>query len=319
MNADGKPVAYHFWDHHPAEWSISPKNRIRVPAEEVIHYYAGDRVMQSRGIPELASSLLTMHMHNQYSMAEVVAARIAAAKIGFFEKKASDAGFEGNERDENRNVKVKITPGTVETLPEGLEFKPWDPQHPTTAFPAFTKMLMRLIGAGADMSYETLANDREGVNYSSIRAGLLDDRDTWRIQQQDFIDVVDDRIMAWFIDSVWLSGLLQFDGLPEDLMPYMEYTGRAWAWIDPLKDMQANVLAVENGYQTRTQQLAANGNDFEETMEQFKYEKDFMAQLGLEFGTDTHGKADTATDGSADTEETTTGAAGSKGKQGEDE
>jgi lambda family phage portal protein len=318
MNPDGRPVAYHFWDHHPAEWSIAQKNRIRVPASEVIHLYAPDRVMQSRGVPEIASSLLCMHMHNQYTMAEVVAARIAAAKMGFFEKTASDAGFEGNSRDEDRNVKIKMSPGTTETLPEGLTFKPWDPQHPTTAFPSFTKMLMRLIGAGMDMSYETLANDREGVNYSSIRAGLLDDRDTWREWQQYFSETLCDRVMSWFIESAWLSGLLQLDGLPDDLMPYMEWTGRAWAWIDPLKDMQANVLAIENGLQTRTQQLAANGNDFEETMEAFKYEKDYMEQLGLEFGTDTHGKADTATNDSADDTETSGTASSSKGKDEND-
>jgi lambda family phage portal protein len=317
MNPDGRPIAYHFWDRHPAEVSISPKNRIRIPAEEIIHLYSPERVMQSRGVPEIASSLLHMHMHNQYSMAEVVAARIAAAKMGFFEKTASDAGFEGNERDENRNVKVKMSPGTTETLPEGLTFKPWDPQHPTTAFPAFTKMLMRLIGSGMDMSYETLANDREGVNYSSIRAGLLDDRDTWREWQQYFSEALCDRVIAWFLESIWLSGLLQFDGAPDDLFGYMEWTGRAWAWIDPLKDMQALTLAQENGLQTHTEQLAASGNDFEETMDQFAYEKKYKEQLGLQFGTDVHGKADTATDDSAETD--SAGASGSKTKQGEDE
>lgn len=299
-NIDGRPVAYHFWDRHPAEVSLSPKNRIRVPAEEVIHLYWPDRVMQSRGASELASSLLTMHMHNQYSMAEVVAARIAAAKMGFFEQTAPDGGFTGAELDQDRNVKVKINPGTAEQLPAGLKFTPWDPQHPTTAFPSFTKMLMRMIGAGVDMSYETLANDREGVNYSSIRAGLLDDRDSWREWQNYFSETLCDRVMMWFLESCWLSGLLDATVIPEEVIGYMEYTARAWAWIDPLKDMQANVLAIENGIVTRTEQLASVGNDFEETMETFKYEKDFMAQLGLQFGTDVHGKADTATDGTAD-------------------
>jgi lambda family phage portal protein len=296
QNPDGRPVAYHFWDRHPAEWSVSPKNRIRVPAEEVIHLYWPDRVMQSRGASEMAAALLPMHMLNQYSIAEVVAARIAAAKMGFFEKATSDSGFEGAERDEDQNIKVKISPGTAETLPPGVTFKPWDPQHPAAAFPAFVKMQQRHIGAGLDMSYETLGNDREGVNYSSIRAGLLDDRDTWREWQSYFADTLCDRVMFWFLESCWLSGLLPADVMPDDIAHFMEWTGRAWAWIDPLKDMQANVLAIENGIVTRTEQLAQAGNDFEETMEQFKYEKDFMAQLRLKFGTDVHGKADTATD-----------------------
>jgi lambda family phage portal protein len=297
---DGRPVAYHFWDKHPAEWSVSPRNRIRVPAEDVIHLYPIDRVMQSRGVSEMASSLLTMHMLSSYSMAEVVASRIAAAKMGFFTKQNSDAEFTGTERDADRNIKVKMNPGTLETLPDGMEFKQWDPQHPTSQFPAFCKMLMRLIGAGADQSYENLANDREGVNYSSIRAGLLDDRDSWRDWQQYFIEMMCQRVAGWFLESCWLSGLLPDDVVPEDIVDYMEWTGRAWAWIDPYKDMQATILANENGIQTRTQQLAEMGNDFEETMQQFKYEQDYVAQLELKFGTDVHGKADTATDDEAD-------------------
>jgi lambda family phage portal protein len=318
-NPDGRPVAYHFWDRHPAEVSLSPKNRIRVPAEEVAHLYWPDRVMQSRGASELASSLLTMHMHNSYSIAEVVAARISAAKMGFFVQKEGEGGYTGpggDDRDEERNIKVKINPGTAEQLPRGMEFQPWDPQHPTTAFPSFTKMLMRMIGAGVDMSYETLANDREGVNYSSIRAGLLDDRDSWREWQQYFIDALHDRVMLWFLESCWLSGLLAPDVIPEDTISHMEHTGRAWAWIDPMKDMQANILAIENGITTRTEQLASAGNDFEETMETFKYEKDFMQQLGLEFGTDVHGKADTATDTEADDAESSGSGGKSKNSDG---
>jgi len=296
VSPDGRPIAYHFWDRHPAEWSMSNRNRIRIAAEDVIHLYDPERVMQTRGVSEMASSLMTMHMHGQYSMAEVVAARVAAAKMGFFEKAGTDAGFEGTERDEQRNIKVKMSPGTVEQLPEGVTFKPWDPQHPTNAFPAFTKMLLRLCGSGMDISYETLANDREGVNYSSIRAGLLDDRDTWRIWQDYFSTELTGRVFQWFLESAWLSGLVPLDGTSDDYVDYAIWTGRAWAWIDPLKDAQAATLMQSNGLETHTAQLAQQGDDFEETMETFAYEKEFKKQLGLVFGTDVHGVADTAED-----------------------
>ncbi len=300
VNPDGRPVAYHFWSHHPAEWSMSNRQRIRVPAEDVIHLYEPERVMQTRGVSEMASSLLTMHQHGQYAMAEIVAARAAAAKMGFFEKAGTDAGYEGTERDEEQLIKMKMAPGTIEQLPEGVQFKAWDPQHPTNAFPAFTKMLLRLIGAGMDISYETLANDREGVNYSSIRAGLLDDRDTWRTWQDYFSDELTDRVFAWFLESAWLSGLIQLDGAPADYIDYAVWTGRAWAWIDPLKDAQSATLMRSNGLETHTSQLASQGEDFEEAMETFAYEKTVYAQLGLEFGTDMHGKADAIIDDDKD-------------------
>jgi lambda family phage portal protein len=302
----GKPVAYHLWKRHPAEYSTAPQFRIRVPAAEIIHLFTSERVGQTRGYPEFAPSMIAVHMQGRYAEAEVIAARIATEKMGFFESKAAEEGYTGP-RDEEEKLVMKSSPGTFEQLPEGLTFKPWDPQHPTQAFPFFMKSMLRLIGAGMDVSYEALANDREGVNYSSIRAGLLDERDTWGLEQDVFKDNFCGAVIEAWLTSAWLSSQVKLDGLPSDYFEYINFHARGWPWIDPLKDMQAAVLSVENGYESQTQQMAANGNDFEETMEQIKYEQDFIEELGVKIGTDTKGIADTANDVDADEAAATTG------------
>jgi lambda family phage portal protein len=295
----GKAIAYHFWNRHPAEYSISPLNRIRVPAEEVIHLYTPERVMQTRGMTQLAPSLLAVHHLGRYLDAELIASRVAANKMGFFVKKEGDSEYTG-ERDAQDNIRMKAEEGTFEQLPTGLEFQPFDPQHPTSAFGPFVKQATRMIGAGLDVSYESLANDREGVNYSSIRAGILDERDTWYTIQQWFIEEFNQVIFERWLEIAWLAGRVVLDQnrIPQDLIDLESFLWhpRGFAWVDPLKDMQAADLAVQNGYESQTQIMAENGNDFEETMKQRKYEQDFIAQLGLKIGTDTKGVADTASD-----------------------
>ena len=298
-DAYGKPVAYHLWKRHPAEYSTAPQARIRVPAEEIVHLFAPERVGQTRGYPEWAPSMISVHMQGKYVESEVIAARIATEKQGFFESAGGEEGYVGV-RDEEKRLSMTSSPGTFEQLPQGLTFKPWDPQHPTQAFPAFMKSVTRMIGAGMDVSYESLANDREGVNYSSIRAGLLDERDTWGVEQDLMKDNFCRAIAQRWLELAWLAGQVKIEGLPSDYFEYMFFHARGWPWVDPLKDMQAAVLAVENGYEAQSEQMAQSGNDFEETIDQIKYEQDYITESGVKLGTDTKGIADTATDTEAD-------------------
>lgn len=295
----GKPVAYHLWKRHPAEYSTAPQFRIRVPAEEIVHLYVPQRVGQTRGYPEWAPSMIPVHMVGRYAESEVIAARIATEKMGFFESTGGEEGYVG-ERDGENRLTMKAEAGLLEQLPQGLSFKPWDPQHPTQAFPAFMKSMLRMVGAGMDVSYESLANDREGVNYSSIRAGLLDERDTWGLEQDLMKETFCRAIAERWLEHAWLAGQVKLDGLPSDFNEYMNFHARGWPWVDPLKDMQAAVLAVENGYKAQSEQMAESGNDFEETIDQIKYEQDYIEESGVKLGTDTKGIADTATDTEAD-------------------
>jgi lambda family phage portal protein len=291
----GKPVAYYMWNRHPDEMSSAPRFRIRVDARDIIQLYVEQRVGQTRGFPEMAPSMLPIHMIGKYAEAEVIAARTAAEKQGFFERAADSAGYEG-ERDAEDNLIMKAEPGMLEELPTGVSFKPWDAQHPTHAFPFFMKSQIRMAGAGLDVSYEAFANDREGVNYSSIRAGLLDERDTWKTEQSVMKDNFCQPIFERFLENAWLAGIIKLDGLPSDYFGYANWHARGWPWVDPLKDIQAAVLANENGYVTKSQQMGENGNDFEETIDEIKYEQDYITESGVKLGTDTKGVADTADD-----------------------
>ena len=58
-----------------------------------------------------------------------------------------------------------------------------DPRFPTNTHKEFMQSVLRNISSALLVMYPSLANDLEGVNFSSIRAGLVDERDMWRIVQ----------------------------------------------------------------------------------------------------------------------------------------
>jgi len=172
----GAVVGYHV-SHRAAGEALASAGRYFVPAADMLHLYSPDRVNQTRGVTWLHSIMVPAHMLAAYEESEAVAARVASAKMGFWEKQGDSVA--GDISGETQPATTEANPGTFEIGPAGYTFKSWEPDHPTTQFPSFVKQILRRIAAGISVFYNTLANDAERVTYSSLRGFSLLERD-WR-------------------------------------------------------------------------------------------------------------------------------------------
>jgi lambda family phage portal protein len=281
----GRPLAYWFWDRHPTDLiNISARKRIRIPADEIIHFFDQERSMQSRGTTWLNSVMMPAKMLDGYVEAEVVAARIGSSKMGFFQMK--DAADSEPPVSDGTNPRAKIemeaSPGTFEELPPGYEFKEWNPEHPATAFPNFLKAMGRWIAAGLGVGYNALCDDLEGVNYSSIRAAMLVERDEWRALQSLWIPRFLENIYVEWLTWAQLSGQLVIDdGRDAESFLDVTFVPRGWQWVDPLKDVNASVAEIDNGLNSRQRVCAESGDDFEEIANELLEEQELIDELGL--------------------------------------
>jgi len=283
----GKATAYYLYEKHPTDLSSSLSQKlVRVPAEEIIHLYLPDRISQTRGIPWMHAAMTGLKMLGGYEEAELVAARLGAAKGGFYNRPAGEEMITGAEGSTPENPIQEVTPGMFEVLPEGWSFSPFDPTHPTTAFKDFVKAILRGISSGFDVSYAYLANDLEGVNYSSIRAGVLDERDMWMGLQSWFIESVLEDIYKEWLWMALLSGKVKLPFAKFDKFHAPQWMPRRWAWVDPLKDMHANLLAIKAGLKSPSMVAAEMGNDIEEVYEAIKRDEELRKRLGITTATD---------------------------------
>jgi lambda family phage portal protein len=290
-----KPVAYYLLGNHPGDtlFNADFKRRVRVPAEEIIHPFRTERPDQTRGIPWLVSSMARLKMLDGYAEAELVAARTGAAKMGFFTKKTAE-GWTG-EIDDDGNLPVDAAPGTIEELPAGVDFTSWDSNHPNSGYGDFVKSCLRGVATSLGISYNSLSNDLEGVNYSSIRAGLIEEREVWKAIQRFMIEHVLERVFTAWLEIELLSGRL---GLPFDKIwkfNVPEFRGRRWAWVDPKKDMEAAVIAMNNRISPLRDIIADGGGDVYEVLAKFKEDEDLAASLGISLTADDGGSGDAAT------------------------
>ncbi len=290
INAFGTPVAYHLLTKHPGEnvyATYSGRMYERVPAEDVYHHFISDRPEQNRGLPWMHSAIIRLQNLGGYEEAAVIAARFGAAKMGFFTTPDGDGTALADDTDAQGNLIQEADPGVFSVLPPGYDFKNFDPEYPHAMFGDFVKANLRGIASGLGVAYNTLSNDLEGVNFSSIRTGVLEERDNWMVIQRWVIETWLDDLFSTWLKFALASGAVKLpngSALPVakfDKFNAGTWQGRKWQWVDPTKDMQANILAINSNLKTRTDVASEQGRDFEEVAQQLAREQELMQALGL--------------------------------------
>ena len=304
VNQYGRPQAYYLWSGHPNDLWGGQRERVRVPAAFIIHTFNAERPTQTRGYTPASSVMLEVKQLDGFDEATSVAARWAAAKLGVIQSQAAD-GFAGDDEDSNGSDTNSDgtnyssgAPGEFLQLDEGDTLNFIDPRFPTNTYKDYTRTKIRRIATGLLVSYPTLGNDLENVNFSSIRAGLLDERDHWRILQRWFIDHFLQPIYDAWLKTARLTVLRDLV-LTDDQWEQITWRARGWEWVDPVKDAAAAILRLQNGLSTYARELANMGLDFEEVMDERAAEQKFIENLKLVLGTDIRGVADAASDPNA--------------------
>ena len=277
VNKYGKPIAYHLFKKHPFDntYPRPSQEYIRVPADEIIHAYLPQRAEQTRGVSLIAPVMANMKMLNGYYEAEIVAARVGASKMGFITSGDGDGYVGDGEMEDTFNPTMNAQAGVFEQLPAGMDFKAFDPTHPTSAFESFTTSVLRSIASGLNISYHALTNDLTSVNYSSIRQGALEDRSMYQLYQQFVIDHFINPIFKSWLEMAMSTGYINLPIAKFDKFSNaINYIPRSFSWIDPLKEMQANVVGLQNGITTYSDIVSSYGKDVEEIFEQHQKEKE---------------------------------------------
>jgi len=176
----GRAVAYHFLQDVDS-WGTAT-GRITIPADEICHYYRMEFVGQARGFPMASAAILDMNMSAGYREAELIAARVAACQMGVWERPANATGKITFDGTENEKAMMDMEPGKFAIAPKGWTMKQLNPTHPGQNLPGFLKAIARSVASGLEVSYNEFANDLEGVNFSSLRAGTLSERDGWKME-----------------------------------------------------------------------------------------------------------------------------------------
>lgn len=302
FNGIGKRVAYHFWRRHPGSdkqfLTASVGETVAVPAEQVLHIFNPIQAGQIRGLPHTLSGIVTMAILDLYEDAELERKRVAAL-FGAFVTKEDDEGagsiFDRTAVDGANPPGIEpsdsfaLEPGATVELRPGEDIKFAEPADVGGNYEAFMIRNLLKAAAGYGIPYAAMTGDLRQANYGSIRAGL--------VQFRRFISQLQNHVMifqlcrpVWqrWMDSAVLVGAIegmqrsQYVSDPRSILRVKWITPR-WEWVDPLKDRQAEKVAVDNGYKPRSAVIEAEGYDPEEVDETIAADRDRAEALDLQF------------------------------------
>lgn len=287
----GKPVAYYFRVDADDSYSgvVHNSNTYeRIPADEIIHLFAPNMINQPRGLSWMGTALQRLRQLNKYEEAAVINANIGASKMGFFEADPDvvDPDTDFDEDDFEDNFPMDAEPGTFDALPVGWKFNKWDPQYPQGEFEGFYKTILHVVATGLGVSYSSLSGDLSKVNYSSIRAGVLDERDLWIELQSWLIEKLIQPVFEEWVSIAVLAQALTIGLTPlraERIDQYMQarYQGRRWKWADPQKEVTASRDEQDGLMKSTSSVIREQGGDPDEVFEEIKEEQEKWAELGI--------------------------------------
>jgi lambda family phage portal protein len=279
LNPRGQHVAYHLLTSHPGDstWVTSGRRYVRIPADEMDLLYHIWEPGQNRGLPWAHASLLEMHQIGGYRESQLVAARIGASNMAFYER---DPDLEAaDDFNADGDFIMELEAGQASVVPEGYKVTQTN-FAPPSGMADFQKAALRGSAAGMDVNYNTLGNDYEGVSYSSMRQAVLDDREGWKRKQRWLIENLASKIYRrWLRTALLKSALPGLNASDLQQLSKHKFQGRRWQWVDPLKDEQAIGAAIKNGTADPMRVLSEKGLDLDELAEGYGAWLDRMEPL----------------------------------------
>jgi lambda family phage portal protein len=279
----GRRAAYWLFPDHPGDISAAlsaSRASVRVPAGDVIHLFRRDRVQQ-RGVPWGAPVIRALRDLDDWTNAELVRKKTEACLVGIVTA-ADDAeqGIAPSVVDSAGKVVEQFEPGLI-AYARGAKDIEFNQPAAVAGVSEWLRAQLHIIAAGWCIPYELLTGDLSQVNYSSIRAGLVEFRRlVGAIQWQLVIPVFCQPVWDWFIESAWAAGLI-----PEPAAA-VEWQPDGFEAVDPQKDATADLMEIRMGTKTLRQAIAQRGWNPDALLEEIARTNADLDRLGIVLDSD---------------------------------
>ncbi|WP_375630410.1 MULTISPECIES: phage portal protein [unclassified Bartonella] len=298
FNASGKRVAYHFWEHHPyddvpANMAFESQERVRVPAEMVIHIKERRIAGQLRGSPKITRAMTKIFQLESYDDAELDRKRTAALFAAFVKDNSPNVAKLSDNRDKNDVEEEYEAPaialGASLYLGENKEVTFSNPVEVGGSYEAFQFRNILKICAALNMPYAVVTGDVTRGNFSNVRTSIIQFRRHVKQWREHIIAFQFNRIV-WerFVEMAVLAGCVNLPGWEENPLPWLQCESFAppLEMIDPNKDISAEKEEIRAGLKTRRMALAERGFDIDSIHAEMQEEHTDARARGLSFDTD---------------------------------
>lgn len=293
VDDNGLVQAYHIRNTYPFQMTADKTEWVRVEAvgektglPNVMHLMNSERPDQYRGVTYLAQVIEPLLQIRRYTESEITAALVESFFTAFIitqgdasENPFNEVGEEGEERASYDPNEYEMGPGQINVMNPGEDVKFGEPKRPASGFDAFVKALCTQIGAALEIPRDLLMKEFNS-SYSASRAALLEAWKSFKMYRQWFAnDFCNPIYKIWLCEAV-ARGRIKAPGFFSDPKVQEAWLGCEWigpsqGQLDPVKEITAEILAVQNGFSTNEDStVKLNGGDWNANMSKLERENE---------------------------------------------
>lgn len=288
FNRTGQRVAYWFYVDHPADGIYSGsresylKRKVRIPARDVIHHFMPTRAGQLRGESDITQALVKTNTLEKYSDAEMQRKESKSNYTGAVYR--DPKVFEADEEDTVvQQGSMNIMPNSMVELLPGETIELFDGDKTGSGYDLYINEQLRAIAAALEIPFEFMTGNFSNLNDRLLRGVVDAYRRRIKMFQQLAVDQICKPVWRWSLEAAVLTGELNLSGYGNDPKEHnkVEWSPEAWSYTNPVQDVQARVMEIDNGLKSRQQSIVDRGGDPELVDNQRKEDQDREDALEL--------------------------------------
>ena len=200
--------------------------------------------------------------------------------------------------------KLVVKAGGVTFLNNVKDIKTASPAEIAGNYQEHNNQVLRMIAGLLGITFEMLTGDLTQVNYSSIRAGMINHRRFIGQLRDIVLEPAFNRILSWFIEAYQLQTAKELPGYFDNPYQYLDPT---WVWpeweeVDPLKAAKALVLEVQNDIKSLEEVANGRGKTLDQHLDSVERSNKALEERGInknEASTESDDERTNANDGNS--------------------
>lgn len=287
FDRDGDRSAYWLFDKHPGGQSLLSSYRSApVDAQHVDHLFERQRFGQTRGVSWLAAVALDLNdigdIEDAVRMQQKVQACLGLILIPGGAEGVSPLSTDGRVSADGRTGRLEegIAPGMIYRAQQGDGVQTINPSQTGGAVDFIRQ---QLAAASATLApYHRMTGDVSQANYSSLRAAMLGQ---WALLDDWQQNVIIPRLVKPAVDRR-LRRMAMETGDNRILQCKVNYALPVRRFVDPIKDLMAELIEIRSGIKLLSKSLAERGINADEHLKEIARINKVIDDLGLALDSD---------------------------------
>ncbi|EOC0143049.1 phage portal protein [Cronobacter sakazakii] len=260
----GKVIEYYVTRLNPSTYTYQTGDYEVIPASNMLHLMIQDYPNQERGIPDIIAGTTLLKDLEAFIKAAIISKKLSASAMAFITNSASndeDVDFmKGYEPDYYENDSLQS--GALVELQPGQNVTSVNPNGATDGITEFVDTQMQQIAMSLGITEQSLSGSTANASFSAAKLTDRLQRQTFKTRTNALTTFVLKPIYARWLKAEMLRNQnlnLKFSDF--DKLVNAKYISEFVESLDPLKDVQTQVLMIDNKIKSRSMVVSEFGYD----------------------------------------------------------